>query len=224
MVVAQKITFFERSMWIFNTIFHQIFAVVTIFILWTIFYNYMTDSYFTWHMVLATIAYVPLMGEAIILFSSDNVWTRSLDRPTKYWLHGLLLFISAVLVTAGISLMVDHNHGKHFHSTHGWTGLVSWIFVLLSQILGLAAAKSTIFAKIVPPVWIKFLHNFLGILGYVFGIVSLAYGLETRAFTSFTSKDSRTATYCVLGLATFWSLLAAFKSGFGQLKAILKRD
>ncbi|XP_044264717.1 transmembrane reductase CYB561D2-like [Tribolium madens] len=223
-MVAEKVALTERFMWIFNTIFHQIFAVVTIFILWTIFYNYVIDSYFTWHMVLATVAYVPLMGEAIILFSSDNIWTLALPRPTKYWLHGILLFLSAILVTTGIALMVDHNHGKHFHSTHGWTGLVSWIFVLLSQILGLAAAKSHIFTKIIPPVTIKFLHNFLGILGYVFGIVSLAFGLETAAFTSFTSRDARIATFSVLGLATFWSLLAAFKSGFAQIGTILKRD
>lgn len=161
------------------------------------------------------------MGEAIILFAGDNVWTRNLDRPTKYWIHGIFLFISAILVTAGISLMVDHNHGKHFQSTHGWTGLVSWIFVLLSQILGIAAAKPQFIAKFLPPVYLKFLHNFLGILGYIFGIVSLAYGLETHAFTSFTSEEARTASYCVLGVTTFWSILAALKSGYGQLKTIL---
>ena len=100
-------------------------------------------------------------------------------------------------------------------------GLVSWIFVLMSQCLGLLAAKAQIFSKLLPPVYIKFLHNFLGILGYVFGIVSLCYGLETRSFAKVTSTEARTATYSLLGVTTTWSILAALKSGYNQLKTIL---
>lgn len=66
--------------------------------------------------------YVPLMGEAIVLFAGDNVWSRSMERSTKYWIHGVILFISAILVTVGIALMIDEKSGTHFKSIHGWTG------------------------------------------------------------------------------------------------------
>ncbi|RZC34799.1 cytochrome b561 domain-containing protein 2, partial [Asbolus verrucosus] len=210
----------ERFMWIFNTFFHQALAVVTVFIFWTIFYNQKLNSQFSWHLILSTLAYVPLMGEAIVLFASDNVWSGNIDRAKKCWIHGIILIISAVLVTVGISLMIDLSSGSHFQSIHGWTGLVSWIFVLLSQFLGLVAAHSRVFSSLLRPVYLKFSHNLFGTLGYIFGIVSLCYGLDTRAFTNNTSHESRVAVICLLAVTTTWSILAALRSGYDQLKTI----
>jgi cytochrome b-561 domain-containing protein 2 len=220
-MVVEKVSFKQRFMWLFNTLFHQLYAIVTIFIFWTIFYNNSLNSSFSWHMILSSLAYVPLMGEAIVLFAGDNVWSRSMERSTKYWIHGVILFISAILVTVGIALMIDEKNGTHFKSIHGWTGLVSWIFVLLSQCLGLAAAKAQAFSALLRPVYVKFLHNFFGLLGYIFGIVSLCYGLETGGFKRYSSETARMGTYYLLGLTTTWSILAALKSAYDQLKIIL---
>jgi cytochrome b-561 domain-containing protein 2 len=110
----------------------------------------------------------------------------------------------------------------HLHSFKSSPlGLVSWIFVLLSQCLGLAAAKAQAFSALLRPVYVKFLHNFFGLLGYIFGIVSLCYGLETGGFKRYSSETARMGTYYLLGLTTTWSILAALKSAYDQLKIIL---
>ncbi|CAH1365455.1 probable transmembrane reductase CYB561D1 [Tenebrio molitor] len=213
-------TVYERLTWIGNTIFHQLVAVAGVFILWTLCYNF-TNELSRWHMILLTIAYVPLMAEAIVLFANDNVWTQYIPRTTRYYIHGCLLFTSAVLATVGIAFMISVHDNPHFHSTHAWTGLVSWIFVLLSQFLGLASAKSQSLKFILRPVWFKFIHNLFGILGYTFGLVSLCFGLQKRSVANATTAESRVATFVIIGILGAWSLIAALKSAYSQLKAII---
>lgn len=65
------------------------------------------------------------MIEGIILFGSDNVWTQELNRKTRYYVHGALLFLSTAFITAGVSLEINRkaqNNFSHFQSTHAITG------------------------------------------------------------------------------------------------------
>ncbi|XP_063932911.1 transmembrane reductase CYB561D2-like [Zophobas morio] len=211
-------TFYERLSWICNTIFHQLVAVVGTFILWTLCYNF-ENKLSRWHMILTSTAYIPLMAEAIVLFASDNVWTQKIPRTTRYYIHGSFLFTSAVFATVGISFMIS-TKTSHFRSTHAWTGLVSWIFVLLSQFLGVASAKSQSLKFLLRPVWFKFIHNLFGMLGYLFGLTSLCYGLEKRTMVNSASYESRLATTVLISIIAAWSVIAALKSGYNQLKAI----
>ncbi|KAJ8916381.1 hypothetical protein NQ315_005079 [Exocentrus adspersus] len=55
-VASEEVSFAQRWLWIFNTIFHQAVAVVTIFLLWLFFENYDSDNVFLWHLVLSTAA------------------------------------------------------------------------------------------------------------------------------------------------------------------------
>lgn len=69
--------------------------------------------------------YIPLMAEGILLFAGDNVWSQELDRKKKYWVHGVLLFVGTVFLTAGIVLEIDiKGNRRHFTSNHGLTGKV----------------------------------------------------------------------------------------------------
>lgn len=66
------------------------------------------------------------MAEGILLFAGDNVWSQELDRKKKYWVHGVLLFLGTVCLTAGIALEIDiKGNRKHFTSKHGLTGAIS---------------------------------------------------------------------------------------------------
>ncbi|KAJ8916364.1 hypothetical protein NQ315_005061 [Exocentrus adspersus] len=74
--------------------------------------------------------YVPLMAEAIILFSGDNLWTQKLDRPKKNWVHGVLLGISILALTAGIACEIWRKQDRgstHFVSNHAITVLNTYI-------------------------------------------------------------------------------------------------
>ncbi|RZC34800.1 cytochrome b561 domain-containing protein 1 [Asbolus verrucosus] len=217
---VKSTSFFERSMWIFNTLFHQLVAVAGIFILWTLFYNY-ENRLSRWHMILTATAYLPLMAEAIVLFAGDNVWTQNIKRTTKYYIHGAFMFTSAVLATVGIGFMISVHSAPHFHSIHAWTGLVSWIFVLLSQFLGVASAKAYHLKSILRPVWFKFAHNLFGLLGYLFGLTSLCYGLRKRTFRENTTYESQVATTVVIAVVGAWSIIAALRSGYNQLKNVI---
>lgn len=63
------------------------------------------------------------MAEATLLFAGDNVWSQELDRKKKYYIHGILMTLSASLITAGVIIEI-HNKGdaEHFTSIHGVTG------------------------------------------------------------------------------------------------------
>lgn len=67
------------------------------------------------------------MAEAIILFASDNIWTLNIQRTTKYYIHGSLLFCSAILASVGIGFMISVHSNPHFQSTHAWTGKIQVI-------------------------------------------------------------------------------------------------
>lgn len=63
------------------------------------------------------------MAEGIILFAGDNVWSQELDRPKKYWVHGVLLFLGTAFLTAGMAIEIDMKGNRsHFTSIHGLTG------------------------------------------------------------------------------------------------------
>lgn len=63
------------------------------------------------------------MAEGIILFANDNVWTQDLDRKTKYWLHGGLLFLATLFLTAGTGVAIYSKGDRpNFTSIHGRTG------------------------------------------------------------------------------------------------------
>lgn len=62
------------------------------------------------------------MAEAIVLFSNDNIWTLKILRTTRYYIHGCLLFTSAILATVGISFMISTKTSSHFRSLHAQLG------------------------------------------------------------------------------------------------------
>lgn len=63
------------------------------------------------------------MAEGVILFVGENVWSQYIERKTKYWIHGVLLLASAIVVTIGNACIIHaEGHGRHFRSKHGWTG------------------------------------------------------------------------------------------------------
>lgn len=75
------------------------------------------------------------MAEAILLFAGDNVWSQDLDRKTKYWIHGVLLITSTVIIVVGNSIAFYYVKTiPHFSTAHGLTGKHTALFERSSYI------------------------------------------------------------------------------------------
>lgn len=73
------------------------------------------------------------------------------------------------------------------------------------------------------PVYFKFAHNIIGMVGYVAGVVSLGYGLYLGSFLRLVTEESVESICILMGIVLGWSLLAAFKSAFNQLRTIANK-
>lgn len=95
------------------------------------------------------------------------------------------------------------------------------LLILFSFILGFAAANSQTFSHIARPVLIKFLHNILGIIGYVIGMISLIYAYYTHWFVYYTSYETRMVASVATGILTVWPLYAALNNCYGQFRNVI---
>lgn len=97
------------------------------------------------------------------------------------------------------------------------------ILVMVSFLLGWAAANPRLLKGVGRPIVFKFLHNFLGILGYVIGMVSIICGYYTRWFVYYTSAETRLTAAIATGFVTVWPLYGALGSCYEQFKDAIRR-
>lgn len=176
--------------------------------------------WFSWHVILSTLGYVPIMAESILLFTGDDGWIKLVSTRTKYIVHGVLITLGTVCFTAGNIVISANTKTDHFSTVHGLTGLISMILCLLSLLIGLATYYSTKLRNMIKPVKLKFIHNLVGILGYIIGIVSLCYAFYTRWWIFYTEEKSRLAAVIVTIITTLWTLNGSISSGYNQIKSI----
>ncbi|XP_060520210.1 uncharacterized protein LOC132698255 [Cylas formicarius] len=220
-----EVSFIQRSLYAGNTVFYQVVGVISVLFMWTFFEN-ATDfkSLFLWHVSLSTAAYLPLMAIGIILFSEDNAWTIGLPRTKRYTIHGILFALSVIALTAGIFVETasknKNTNPTHFKSKHAILGLASWVLSVISLFTGLLAANTGALPRWIKAVLVKFVHNFLGSAAYVIGIASLWKEINGGSYGRRISDHALSATYWLVAIITVWSLLAALKSMFNQLKTL----
>ncbi|XP_066262411.1 transmembrane reductase CYB561D2-like [Euwallacea similis] len=210
-----NVTTLQRFRWILNTLYYQLMATLTLVLFW-FFFDHSSDTIFTTHLVLSTAAYIPLMAISIILFSEDNVTTLYIPRTKRNKIHGILLIISAVFVTIGIAVEIhDKNKFKerHFISKHSIYGLVSWILIFVSLLLGVIAANTRTFCTFVRPIVAKFIHNFLGLAAFALGLASIY--VELRIFKAYKMSDD-----LLIGVKTLFILLSVW-SGLAALYSLV---
>lgn len=56
LLVEEEITILQRILWVLNTLFHNILAIVTFFMLWILFENNDSGNKLLWHAFWSTIA------------------------------------------------------------------------------------------------------------------------------------------------------------------------
>ncbi|KAL1513797.1 hypothetical protein ABEB36_003158 [Hypothenemus hampei] len=221
---VQTISTWQRALWLLNLVYYILCGSQTITLLWVFFDNNDSNSTMLWHLVLCSMAYIPLMAVAIISFSKDNLPTLFVSRTRIYAIHGCLLTISFLSVTIGISLIINSkikNGRTHFQSIHAILGLTSWILVTCAVFLGIVAKDTTKFSQYIKPVLAKFLHNLIGISGFVLGVAAMMYYYKSGHYKTFLSHSAYMASYFISGYIIIWSLLAAFQSFYVQFKSLI---
>ncbi|KAH1007457.1 hypothetical protein HUJ04_004687 [Dendroctonus ponderosae] len=196
-------------------------AGVVVYSCWIAFYNY--NYWFTWHVVLCTFGYIPLMAESVMLFLGDELWSRQMTRTAKYTIHGIIVSLATALIICGDSVVFHYiEPGHHLYTAHGITGLISLIFLVISIPVGLVIKYHREVNPYLPfrLIWYKAIHNILGILGYVIGIVSLCYAFYTNWFIYYTTYESRLLALVVTILASLWTLNGAVLSLAHQIKSV----
>ncbi|KAJ8962910.1 hypothetical protein NQ318_001321, partial [Aromia moschata] len=183
------------------------------------------EGWFSWHIILCTFGYIPLMAESIMLFVGDELWSRQLSRKSKYMVHGILVSVGTFFTIVGNALVFRYlSPGYHLYTAHGITGLVSMIILIISLFLGYAVNYSDQVRRFIPmrPVWYKLIHNVVGMLGYAIGIASLCFGYYTRWFKYYYPREeSRIVAVVFTILVSLWSLNGALVSAYNQLKNLL---
>ncbi|XP_060520198.1 uncharacterized protein LOC132698248 [Cylas formicarius] len=222
---SEPVSLVQRSLYVCNIVFYQIVGIIGVLFLWVFFNNASNfTSLFLWHVSLSTAAYIPLMAIAVIVFSDYNLWTINIPRTKRYVIHGVLFGFSVAVLTAGIFIEThrkrQQSNSTHFKSSHAILGLVSWLLCVISLFTGLLAANTSALPGWIRPVFIKFVHNFFGCAGYVIGIASLWLKIDSNIYFSFISENALSATYWLVVIITVWSLLAALRSMFDQLKTL----
>ncbi|RLU15099.1 hypothetical protein DMN91_012987 [Ooceraea biroi] len=175
------------------------------------------------HESISSFQYVLLMSEAVVVLAGDNVLTRCLSRQASKHLHWILQAIGLIFNLIGVGLMYDakRNH-NHFQSIHAITGLSSLVIVCVVTIFGYPVWIAWKLRKLVRPVTVKLLHNFLGTAGFVIGMVSQCYGYKKNWLHYVTGVEHSDMVALVLtALITILSLRSALVSLGRQVVAAL---
>ena len=98
-------------------------------------------------------------------------------------------------------------------------GLISMILLIITMLQGVGAYFAYDLRSYVKPSTSKFLHNFVSVICFVFGMISLAtgypYGIDHGAFSTIEVQWSLTV---IAILTTILTLIGALKSEFNFFK------
>lgn len=112
------------------------------------------------------------MAQAIMVFYSQNIWSKKYPRHTQRRLHWILQVIGSSAAIIGIIIEYIGRWQKskdHFISTHSTIGLIAGIFMLITMCGGVSALWSTELKKYARPIYFKLAHNFGGIAVFTTG-------------------------------------------------------
>ncbi|XP_020286769.1 uncharacterized protein LOC109856186 [Pseudomyrmex gracilis] len=203
---------------ILDVINHILIIMVTVYLVCIFAKDYVISNskygLYSLHVILCTIGYVLLMSEAIIVLASDNILTGCLSRRANKHLHWILQVIGLILNLVGVGI-VYFNRTQHFKSIHAITGLASLVIVFVVTIFGYPVWIAWKLRKFIRPVVTKFLHNFLGLAGYVIGIVSQCYGYKKKMVHRLT--DVKYIDEALLGLTIVITIISLRKAFFVSL-------
>lgn len=210
---------------IVNTINHMLIGSVTIYILWL--YISIPYEIYNLHSIFGCLAYQFFMAEAILVFYEYNSWTQQLSRRTKGWIHLILqhLAVGCALTGFGVELYVKGGN-FYWNNNHMFLGLTATFLLIFNTILGLIVFNAGIpgIRRFISPVYIKFLHNLLGIACFVIGMTTLYFGYGRNfMLIDFVNDDVRRGLRAGTLTSAILTSLGAARTLYSQFLGCLKQ-
>jgi cytochrome b-561 domain-containing protein 2 len=161
-----------------------------------------------------------LMAESIIVLSNDNILTflhPSIQKTAREH-HWLIQILAAICNLVGfVTIIVNKNNGgrRHFVSYHAIIGLVATILCFVTCANGFVTLYATKFKNLIKPSYNKLIHIVIGILTFVFGVISEATGLELLR-----NESVSIATIVLLVVASFVVFEGSVKTACSRVKRL----
>lgn len=112
------------------------------------------------------------MTQAILSFYPFNVLTQPYSRKTRKAVHIVLQSVGGVTAISGMIVEYvgrEQSSKSHFSTTHSIIGLTSGILTVIGMLNGVSALYAMELRAHVKPIYLKFLHNFVGIAAFTLG-------------------------------------------------------
>lgn len=207
-----------------NTINHMLIGSVTIYVVWL--YISIPYEIYNLHSIFGCLAYQFFMAEAILVFYQHNSWTQQLSRRAKGWIHGVLQVLASSCAFAGIIVeLYVHDWMLLWNSNHVFLGLTATLFLILNVILGVVVfySGSAAVRKIANPLYLKFMHNLIGITCFVIGMTTLYFGFGRNfMMIDFVNDEVRAGLRAGTLTSAILTSLGAFRTLYFQFNGCVK--
>jgi cytochrome b-561 domain-containing protein 2 len=160
------------------------------------------------------------MAESIIVLSKDNILTflhPSVQKTAREH-HWIIQILAAICNLVGfVTIIVNKNRAgrTHFRSYHAIIGLVATVLCFVTCAGGFLTLYAPKFQNWIKPSHNKLAHIVIGILTFVFGVISEATGLELLS-----DESVRIATIVLLVVASFVVFEGSVKTAYSRVKRL----
>jgi uncharacterized membrane protein len=164
------------------------------------------------------------MAQAIIVLSKDSIYIflhPCIRDPIQQ--HWISQGFAAMCIIAGfVIIIVDRNksdHG-HFNSFHAIIGLITVILFFITCSGGIVTVHAAKFKDLTKRERIRLVHVLIGILTFVFSVVSVGTGLYRNEFCSIIDSTARHVFIILLPIASFVVLENPVKTAYSRMKSV----
>lgn len=167
------------------------------------------------------------MTEAILCFSSENIFTRYFNHKQRVTLHWTLQILGGCLIASAFAVIIASKNSKgkpHFATWHGTIGLVAIIGSALAIFGGLVAKYSFPLRKIIRPVTVKVLHSLLGVIVYILMIFTILLGVYSNWFKRNSSFTGLVVSNVIILFIIQYVLVQPIQMIYGRFKNIYLRS
>ncbi|KAJ9581855.1 hypothetical protein L9F63_003810 [Diploptera punctata] len=201
----------------------SILASYTVYVFYLSFKKY---SLFSWHPCFMTLGFTLLITEAVILLSRESIFKfLKYDREELIRKHWILHLLGGTAIAIGLTTIILHKeneHYPHFKTFHSITGLISVILFVLGCLHGIITLYSPNFQSLVKPFKIKFTHVCIGILTFLFGMLSQCSGIFSNFFYTVSSWEAQLTCIILVTIAGVVPFEGAFRSAYSKYKNLIQ--
>ncbi|KAJ6646071.1 putative transmembrane reductase [Pseudolycoriella hygida] len=218
-------TYLTWKTMLYNATIHSAVVGFTVYI--TILCFSKGTTLFSYHPSLMLAGFLICTTEAILCFSSENIFTRYCNHKQRMTLHWILQTIGASLIGIAFAVIIaskNSNKKRHFATWHGIFGLVAIVASVLAIFGGVVAKYSFSLRQIIRPVTIKVLHSLFGVVVYSLMIFTVLLGVYSNWFKRNSSMTGLVVSNVIILFIVQYVLVQPIQLIYGRIKNIYLRS